>query len=70
MGVAGQGPGAIGLAVAGTSGASKSGAPATWVSWVKIALGVLLLLVAFREFGSRPRGDEQPQVPQWIAAVN
>ena len=27
--------GAIVLAVAGTGGASKSGAPATWVSWVK-----------------------------------
>jgi len=33
--------GAIVLAVAGTGGASKSGSPAAWVSWVKIVLGVL-----------------------------
>jgi hypothetical protein len=39
-------------------------------SWVKIALGVLLLLVAFREFRSRPRGDEQPQMPKWMAAID
>ena len=42
--------GAIVLALAGAGGASKSGSPATWVSWVKIALGVLLLLVAARQF--------------------
>lgn len=42
--------GAIVLAVAGTGGASKSGSPATWVSWVKIVLGVLLLLVAVRQW--------------------
>ena len=62
--------GAIVLAVAGTGGASKSGAPATWVSWVKIVLGVLLLLVAFREFRSRPRGDEEPHMPKWMATID
>ena len=59
--------GAIALAVAGAGGASKSGSPATWVSWVKIVLGVLLLLVAAREFRSRPRGDAEPQMPKWMA---
>ena len=36
--------GVIVLAVAGPGGASKSGSPAAWVGWLKIALGVLLLL--------------------------
>jgi hypothetical protein len=62
--------GAIVLAVAGAGSASKSGSPATWVSWVKIALGVLLLLVALREFRSRPRRDEEPQMPKWMATID
>jgi hypothetical protein len=62
--------GAIVLAVAGPAGASKSGAPAAWVSWVKIALGVLLLLVAARQFRHRPHGDEQPQMPKWMATID
>jgi hypothetical protein len=62
--------GAIVLAIAGSGGASKSGGPATWVSWVKIALGVLLLLVAVRQFRSRPRGDEEPQMPKWMATID
>ena len=62
--------GAIVLAVAGAGGASKSGSPATWVSWVKIVLGVLLLLVAAREFRSRPRGDAEPQMPTWMASID
>ena len=31
--------GAIVLSVSGPAGASSSGSPATWVSWVKIVLG-------------------------------
>jgi Sap, sulfolipid-1-addressing protein len=62
--------GAIVLPLAGTAGASTSGAPAAWVSWVKIALGLLLLLVAARQFRSRPRGDEQPQMPKWMATID
>jgi threonine/homoserine/homoserine lactone efflux protein len=62
--------GVIVLALAGTGGASKSGTPAAWVSWVKIAIGILLLLVAAREFRSRPHGDEQPQMPKWLATID
>jgi hypothetical protein len=62
--------GAIVLAVAGPGDASKSGSPATWVSWVKIALGVLLLLVAVRQFRSRPHGDGEPQMPKWMATID
>jgi hypothetical protein len=62
--------GTIVLAIAGPGGASKSGAPATWVSWLKIALGVLLLLVAVRQFRSRPRAGEEPVMPKWMATID
>jgi Sap, sulfolipid-1-addressing protein len=62
--------GAIVLSLAGPAGASQSGSPATWVSWVKIVLGVLLLLVAARQFRSRPHGDEQPHMPKWMATID
>lgn len=62
--------GAIVLAVAGPAGAGKSGSPATWVSWVKIVLGVLLLLVAARQFRSRPRGGEEPDMPKWMTRID
>ena len=62
--------GAIVLALAGPAGAGKSGSPATWVSWVKIVLGVLLLLVAARQFRSRPRGGEEPDMPKWMTRID
>jgi hypothetical protein len=62
--------GVIVLAIAGTGGASKSGSPATWVSWVKIVLGALLLLVAARQFRRRPHGGEEAQMPKWMATID
>jgi hypothetical protein len=62
--------GAIVLSLAGPAGASESGSPAAWVSWIKIVLGVLLLLVAARQFRSRPHGDEQAQMPRWMATID
>jgi hypothetical protein len=62
--------GAIVLSVAGPAGASSSGSPATWVSWLKIALGVLLLLVAARQFRGRPRDGDHPSLPKWMAGID
>lgn len=62
--------GAIMLAVAAPGTASQAGAPAAWVSWVRIALGLLLLLLAARQFRSRPRDGEDPPVPKWMATVD
>jgi threonine/homoserine/homoserine lactone efflux protein len=62
--------GVIVLALAGAGGASTSGSPATWVSWVKVALGAVLLLVAARQFRGRPRGGQEPPMPKWMATID
>ncbi len=62
--------GAIVLSVAGPAGASKSGSPATWVSWVKILLGAALLLVAVRQFRGRPKDSDEAALPKWMASID
>jgi hypothetical protein len=61
--------GVIVLVLVGAGGAAKSGSPATWVSGVKIALGVLLLAVAVQAFRTRPREGEEPRTPKWMATI-
>jgi len=62
--------GAIVLAVAGGAGADNGGEPATWVDWVKIALGALLLLVALKQWRGRPREGETGALPKWMRAID
>jgi threonine/homoserine/homoserine lactone efflux protein len=61
--------GAIVLLVAGPSDASDNGAPATWVSVLKLVLGALLLLVAIRQWRGRPHEGEQAPTPKWMGAI-
>lgn len=61
--------GTIVLAVAGSASAGKAGTPATWVDWLKVVLGVLLLVAAFKHFRARPKEGETPAMPTWLAAV-
>src|SRR3954463_7705543 len=57
----------VGLALVGTvvllaaSGgrATSAGEPATWVSWLKIGLGALLLLVGVKQWRGRPRAGTE-----------
>jgi threonine/homoserine/homoserine lactone efflux protein len=62
--------GAVLLLAASGAEASSSGAPQEWVSIVKIVLGVLLLLVAARQWRGRPRGDAQPELPAWMKTID
>lgn len=39
-------------------------------SWLRIVLGVVLLIAAIRNWRRRPRGDEQPTMPKWMASVD
>jgi threonine/homoserine/homoserine lactone efflux protein len=68
----------LGLAATGTivllisSGASaiSNGAPATWVSILKIVLGLLLVLLAVKQWRGRPRGDAEPELPAWMKTID
>jgi threonine/homoserine/homoserine lactone efflux protein len=68
----------VGLAVLGTAvllissgaDASSDGGPATWVSILKLVLGVALLLLAVKQWRGRPQGDDQAQLPKWMAAMD
>jgi threonine/homoserine/homoserine lactone efflux protein len=62
--------GVIVLSVAGAGDAGSSGAPATWVSWLELILGALLLLVAMKQWRGRPASGEEPPTPKWMGALD
>ena len=62
--------GAAFLLIAGAIGGQDDGEPATWVSWVELLLGLVLLRLASKQFRSRPRGDEDPVTPKWMGAID
>jgi threonine/homoserine/homoserine lactone efflux protein len=61
--------GVIVLSVSSGADASDEGEPATWVSLLKIVLGLLLLLVAAKQWRSRPAGDQEVPAPKWMGAI-
>ncbi|MGI8971978.1 MAG: GAP family protein [Dehalococcoidia bacterium] len=62
--------GTIVLVAAGGASATKHGTPADWVSILKIVLGLLLLLLAVRQWRGRPRGDAKPELPAWMKRID
>jgi threonine/homoserine/homoserine lactone efflux protein len=62
--------GTIVLLVAGGASASKHGSPANWVSVLKVVLGVLLVLVAIRQWRGRPRGGSTAELPSWMKTID
>jgi threonine/homoserine/homoserine lactone efflux protein len=62
--------GAVILLVSSGADASEEGAPADWVGWLEILLGLLLLAVAIRQWRSRPHGGEEAELPKWMRTVD
>lgn len=44
--------------------------PAWWASCIKIALGIVLIVLAIRKWRARPRGGDESAVPKWMAAAD
>ena len=53
---------------AGLDDGSSSSSTAS--SWIKVVLGVLLLLFAVRQWRHRPRPGEDAALPKWMAAID
>jgi threonine/homoserine/homoserine lactone efflux protein len=62
--------GAIVLLIAGGVGRGDDGEPAGWVSWLKLVLGVLLVLLAVKQWRDRPRAGESAATPKWMEAID
>ncbi len=62
--------GTIMLLIAGGADATEEGEPATWVSVLELVLGVLLLLLALKQFRGRPHEGEEAETPKWMSALD
>ena len=60
----------IAYVVADQSNASSSSSASDTISWGKIVLGVLFLLLAARQWRSRPAPGVQPEMPKWMAGID
>lgn len=61
--------GVIVLVIAGPADASSHGKPATWVSVLKLLLGVLLILLAVRQWHGRPAAGQEVEAPKWMGSI-
>ena len=61
--------GTIVLLVAGGAGADDDGGRPAWIGWLKIVLGLLLVLLAVRQWRSRPHGGAG-ELPKWMRAID
>jgi threonine/homoserine/homoserine lactone efflux protein len=55
--------------LAGSAVPDDEGTP-LWAAIVKIVLGLLLLLVAVKQWRGRPREGVEPETPKWMAAID
>ena len=58
------------IAIASTQDLSAGGEPSDTVSWIKLILGVLLILYAVKEWRSRQSPGSEPSMPAWMGKVD
>lgn len=63
---------ATGLCVwlASATGLGEGGQPKASSSWIKLVLGLLLIVLAAREWRSRPGPGRQAELPKWMATID
>jgi threonine/homoserine/homoserine lactone efflux protein len=62
--------GGVVLVIANAAGVSSSSGPSTAASAIRLTLGVLFLVLAVKQWGSRPGPGEQVPAPKWMAALD
>jgi threonine/homoserine/homoserine lactone efflux protein len=62
--------GVILLLLAATAEVGEQGEPAAWIDWLKLLLGLLLLVVAIRQWAGRPDTDADVRMPKWLGALD
>jgi threonine/homoserine/homoserine lactone efflux protein len=58
------------LLLAGLIGDGSDDGPPAAVSWIKIVLGVLFILLAAMQWRSRPKPGTEPELPGWMSAID
>ena len=57
------------LLIGGAADGSDGGEPAGWLSLLLLALGLLVLAAAVKQWRGRPRAGEEPPTPGWMRAI-
>ncbi|MFF5635518.1 GAP family protein [Streptomyces sp. NPDC012825] len=58
------------LAGSGADASRGDEGPATWTLWLRLALGVLFLLMGVRQWKDRPREGRTSEPPGWMKAID
>jgi len=58
------------LALTSTVDMGTSSEPNTWVSLLKLLIGLLLLFLAYRNWKQRPSADDEVEMPKWMAGID
>jgi len=58
------------IVLAGGADLGGDDGPSVAASWIKIGLGVLLLLLAARQWRARPASGEVAELPGWMSAID
>ena len=62
--------GGVVLIVADATDVATSSGPSRTVSALKLVLGLLLLVLAWRQFAKRPKAGEEAPLPKWMRALD
>ncbi|MFD4173717.1 GAP family protein [Streptomyces anulatus] len=52
------------------AGAADADGPAPWTLWLKLALGLLFLLLGAKQWKDRPREGHEASTPGWMKAID
>jgi threonine/homoserine/homoserine lactone efflux protein len=58
------------LVIASGNATTDAGTPETWVSVLKLVFGVLFLLLAIKQWRSRPAAGDEAVMPKWMRAID